>query len=247
MHNTINNQINVLILCATNASANLNPTRLHNNIDYIVKNYIKGHEHNIKIYYMGIDLTHDLENNKCESYVDNMISTCNYTRNMFDIILSEYCPSYTVATAYTPTFFKLINYLLKQNGIFSIKKPIQNKISIRYGNKISTYTYDNFFKNIEENYLLSYKDIYNVYVNVYVGTNLETWAIIHKVSNLEDIDPKNKLKSNNKLKANNKTIPHISIKNEPIFNTIPRKLIPHISTKYIQSDKLKNVINFITY
>ena len=55
---------------------------------YIVDTYFKNEiPVTQNIYYMGMSLTHDLANNKCESTTDNLITKCRYKHNMFDILL----------------------------------------------------------------------------------------------------------------------------------------------------------------
>ena len=192
---SINKQINILVLCATNESASLNPTRLQNNIDYLIQNnFTKPNAKNQPIqqlYYMGDTLTHNLQNNKCKAVVDNLLIACDYSEKMFDIILSEYCPLRTTISVFNNIFFNNVIYLLKDNGIISWKEDKYGWYTVKVpmdGNKqISEikYTYDAFYNMLDNKYHLIYNDVYIVKSNMSYD---EKWCIIKKGSQINTLN-----------------------------------------------------------
>jgi len=162
-------EVNILILCADNTTAALKQPKLQKNIDYLIKNYfISKHYDKQQVYYMGINLTTNLENNKCKATVDDMVKNCDYEKNMFDIILSEYCPLRFLVSIFSNIFFQNINYLLRDNGIISWIEPAYNRdINYDYScienNKaITDYKLKDFYDMIYENYKLKYIKSYNI-------------------------------------------------------------------------------------
>ena len=171
-----NKHLNILILCANNKTAKLKPTKLHNHIAYIVDNYFKTESPVTQnIYYMGMDLTHDLENKKCESTADDLIINCEYKHNMFDIILSEFCQ----ITVYTTKFFNNITNLLNKNGVYSCPKP--KDTDIHFAGFIMKYTTKEFFNTIKEQHSLIHIENYNAkHITSDGAFATQTWPIIKK-------------------------------------------------------------------
>jgi hypothetical protein len=227
-----NNQLNILILCADNITANLKPTKLHNNITYIVDKYFKNElPLTQNIYYMGDKLTNDLANNKCNSTTDDLINTCGYKHSMFDIILSEFCPLFV----YTPNFFNNIKNLLNENGIYSFLAPRVTKLYLP-NTKILNYTPDEFLNNIKQ-YSLLHIENYNAQRVIYTGNTVtNTWSIIKKANDSAVIDDKLNTKAIVKLNTEHNT----SAKKQKFGNTKLR--VANEITQQMQP----NLINFIS-
>lgn len=163
-------EVNILILCADNTTASLKQPKLQKNIDYLIKNYFTSKQHHEQqVYYMGTNLTTNLKNKKCTATVDDMVKNCDYEKNMFDIILSEYCPIRSIASIFSNIFFQNINDLLRDNGIISwIEPPYNPGFSYDYSiiennNTITDYKLKEFYDMIYVKYKLKYIKSYNLY------------------------------------------------------------------------------------
>lgn len=237
--------VNILILCANNQTAALKQPKLQNIIDYLIKNYFSNTLNNKyptqQVYYMGFNLTTNLENKKCESTVDDMVKNCKYKEYIFDIILSEYCPVRTNASIFSNIFFENIKYLLSDNGIVSwIEAPYNDYIKYNYSyiennNTIIDYNLKEFYDMLYTKYKLKYIESYNLATSIdnynYCIIKKESQSVLHKTYNLMQT-------------VSNKNVTSTPAKN---INPMNKSKIAHTKGIGLSYQTLLNSIYFIKY
>lgn len=221
---TTNSTLNILVLCATNATAKHGAENILPNINHIITTHFT-HMHNAqhKFFYTGLrkKIKHELENSKCMSFVDTLIEKCKYTAGQFDIIITNNCPSGYAKAIFTDIFFETISYLLKNGGIFSYINFTNNSdtIDFKFSKKQKTYNYDEFNDKISK-YALKHVAKYQIPVNQ--GNEIQQWHSIQK--NISNTTYNNSVSSNTNTreifyslerKNNTATKESITLKTDP--------------------------------
>jgi hypothetical protein len=144
---------NILYLCATNSTKNRSPPKLEELVKAILKLKFSVEDTNtdtdtgkiiLNNYFLGNNSSGEFikENeNQCAYHLaferDNTIaeimSSCNYTENFFDIIIAEYCPHCGPISVWSELTIGQLTLILKPGGILVYR--LSNPLDIGIKNK----------------------------------------------------------------------------------------------------------------
>lgn len=118
-------KINVLILCATNETADLvSPKQIK-----LIKDITGFDAENVNFYYVGENMIHTPPKRCVADITQEFIDTCKYNSDVFNIVISEFCPI-SMMTVLTDKFFNSVRRLLKMDGKLILQKPVHQRYTI---------------------------------------------------------------------------------------------------------------------